>query len=154
MSPIVQTSLVAIGGLVAALPHPGCTTLGPMPATTGIAFSPAGRPSGEIGFGVVPGYYLSSGVLGSPKGSGLQQGSLLLEPDRWLRVPGLVVGARTIGDSKDGGYLEPLGFAGSDGRVWYRLSRASQTNSFFGTTWKQWPHKFSRDCETLGSKPN
>lgn len=30
-----------------------------------------------------------------------------------------------------GGYLDPLGFAGSDGRLWYRLSRAAQTNSFY-----------------------
>jgi hypothetical protein len=40
-----------------------------------------------------------------------------------LLVPG--------GLGRRGGYLEPLGFAGSDGRVWYRLSRAAQTNSFF-----------------------
>ena len=42
-------------------------------------------------------------------------------------VPLLVPG----GLGRRGGYLEPLGFAGSDGRVWYRLSRAAQTNSFY-----------------------
>jgi hypothetical protein len=33
---------------------------------------------------------------------------LLLEPDRLVRLPGLVVGARHIGDSKNPGYFEPL----------------------------------------------
>ena len=40
-----------------------------------------------------------------------------------LLVPG--------GLGRRGGYLDPLGYAGSDGRVWYRLSRAAQTNSFY-----------------------
>ncbi len=40
-----------------------------------------------------------------------------------LLVPG--------GLGRRGGYLDPLGFAGSDGRLWYRLSRAAQTNSFY-----------------------
>ena len=35
------------------------------------------------------------------------------------------------GLGRRGGYLDPLGYAGSDGRVWYRLSRAAQTNSFY-----------------------
>jgi hypothetical protein len=42
-------------------------------------------------------------------------------------VPLLVPG----GLGRRGGYLDPLGFAGSDGRVWYRLARAAQTNSFY-----------------------
>lgn len=85
-----------------------CTALGPMPATTGVSAVPAGRPSGEVGFGLAPGYYLSSGSQASPDGGGLTQGALLLEPDRLVRLPGLVVGARHIGDSKNGGYFEPL----------------------------------------------
>jgi hypothetical protein len=40
-----------------------------------------------------------------------------------LLVPG--------GLGRHGGYLDPQGYAGSDGRLWYRLSRAAQTNSFF-----------------------
>jgi hypothetical protein len=85
-----------------------CTTLGPMPATTGTGAVPVGRPGGEIGFGVAPGYYLSAGTQASPQGAGLLQGSLLLEPDRLLGVPGVVVGARHVGSSKDGGYFEPI----------------------------------------------
>ncbi len=42
-------------------------------------------------------------------------------------VPLLVPG----GLGRRGGYLDPQGYAGSDGRVWYRLARASQTNSFY-----------------------
>jgi hypothetical protein len=40
-----------------------------------------------------------------------------------LLVPG--------GLGRRGGYLDAGGFAGSDGRVWYRLSRDGSTNSFF-----------------------
>lgn len=107
-SPLIRISLVTLGVLCGAITFLGCTALGPMPATTGVAFAPAGRPSGEIGYGVVPGYYLSSGVLGSPKGTGLKQGSLVFEPDRLLRVPGLLVGARAVGEVASGGYLEPF----------------------------------------------
>jgi hypothetical protein len=79
-----------------------------MPATTGMAMVPAGRPAAEVGFGVAPGYYLSSGVRQTPQGSGLTQAWLLLEPDRLIRIPGLVIGARHVGDSQNGGYFEPL----------------------------------------------
>ena len=37
------------------------------------------------------------------------------------------------GLGRRGSHLEPGGFAGSDGRVWYRLSRAGTTNSFYPT---------------------
>ncbi len=40
-----------------------------------------------------------------------------------LLVPG--------GLGRRGGYLDPLGYAGSDGRVWYRLVRDGTTNSFY-----------------------
>ena len=42
-------------------------------------------------------------------------------------VPLLVPG----GLGRRGGYLDPLGFVGSDGRLWYRVTRAAQTNSFY-----------------------
>lgn len=40
-----------------------------------------------------------------------------------LLVPG--------GLGRRGGLLEPDGFAGSDGRVWYRMSRGGETNSYY-----------------------
>ena len=36
-----------------------------------------------------------------------------------------------VGLGRRGGYLDPQGYAGSEGRVWYRLTRAAQTNSFY-----------------------
>lgn len=46
-----------------------------------------------------------------------------------LLVPG--------GLGRRGSYLEPDGYAGSDGRVWYRLSRDGETNSFFPTDFER-----------------
>ena len=94
--------------MCAAVCFINCTTLGPIPATTGMPAVPAERPAGEIGFGAVPGYYLSSSTQKSSGGAALTQASLLLEPDRLVRLPGVVVGARHVGDSKNGGYFEPL----------------------------------------------
>ena len=86
----------------------GCTSLGPMPATTGVSFAPAARPDVEIQGGFVPGYYLSSGVQEKPKGAALRQLAGVLEPDRWLGIPGLFAGARYAGDSDSGPAVEPL----------------------------------------------
>jgi hypothetical protein len=87
----------------------GCTTLGPMPATTGMASVPAGRPSVEGSLGIVPGYYLSSSVKADPTGAALGQGALLVEPDSIIDVPGLVVGGRYVsGGQSSYGYPEPM----------------------------------------------
>jgi hypothetical protein len=86
----------------------GCTALGPMPATTGASMVPAQRPDVEAAVGVVPGYYLSSSVQSSPKGAAPSQASLMVEPERLIGVPGLVAGARYVGNADSGGYLEPM----------------------------------------------
>lgn len=86
----------------------GCTALGPMAATTGVASIPASRPSFEGSLGVVPGHYLSSGVEAEPKGASIGQGAILVEPDSILHVPGLIVGGRYVGSSTSGGYPEPM----------------------------------------------
>ena len=86
----------------------GCTALGPMAATTGVAAVPAGRPSFEGSIGVMPGHYLSSGVQASPKGAGIGQAAIMVEPDSIIRVPGLIVGGRYVGSSTSGGYPEPM----------------------------------------------
>lgn len=95
-------------GLIAGGICGGCTTLGPMPASTGLSAVPAGRPDGEIGFGPTPGYFLSAGTQASPEGAGLTQGSLVIEPDRLIHLPGLIVGARRVGSADSGAYFEPL----------------------------------------------
>lgn len=84
----------------------GCTTLGPMPTTTGVSAVPAGKPGAEAQIGGVPAFYLSS-AASDPKGGATGQASVLIEPDRWIKVPGLVVGARTFGSGNDMP-IEPL----------------------------------------------
>ncbi|MDX2051946.1 MAG: hypothetical protein SFV15_06095 [Polyangiaceae bacterium] len=86
----------------------GCTTLGPMPATSGAAFLPEERPALEIHAAVLPGYYLSSAAEEEHKGTSLPALGAQMEPDRVLGTPGLVVGARAAGDSGTGSSLEPL----------------------------------------------
>lgn len=79
----------------------GCTTLGPMPATTGVTAVPIGRPGAEVQAGPVPGFFLSSSARAKSEGAPIMQASAMFEPDRWLRVPGLVLGARLFGQSGD-----------------------------------------------------
>lgn len=85
-----------------------CTTLGPMPATTGVSAIPNGRPGVEVQAAVMPASYLSdsaweSGTSGEPT----RQLSAVFEPARWLGVKGLILGARTWGDGGDGA-VEPM----------------------------------------------
>jgi hypothetical protein len=77
-----------------------CTTLGPMPATTGISAVPNGRPNAEAQLGVMPAYHLSASVSNGDAG-GTGQAAVLIEPDRWIGVPGLVVGGRVFGNAPD-----------------------------------------------------
>jgi hypothetical protein len=111
---VISVALVVLAGA-------GCTALGPMPATTGVAALPATRPSFELQAGAVPGYYLSSGVQESPKGASISQLALLVEPDSVIKVPGLIVGGRYAGNSGNGGYPEPMlgyrTFVGEERRV-------------------------------------
>jgi len=77
-----------------------CTTLGPMPATTGISAIPADRPGVEAQVGSMPAYYLSSVAHQQPNGieGGTQQLAAVVEPDRLVGTQGLIVGARGWGD--------------------------------------------------------
>jgi hypothetical protein len=77
-----------------------CTTLGPMPATTGISAIPNGRPGLEAQAGIMPAYYLSSAASDQATGEeiGTQQLAAVIEPDRLLGTKGLILGARAWGD--------------------------------------------------------
>ena len=86
----------------------GCTTLGPMPATTLVSPVPAGDPGVELGLGAAPGTFLSSGATEDPKGASMPQASLLFEPDRLLHIPGLFVGVRAVGPEDAGPFGEPM----------------------------------------------
>lgn len=93
-------SLAALGG---------CTRLGPVPGTTGVSAVPAGRPDVTLQVGGVPGYYLSDATQpDAPQDVALAQVSGVLEPERWIGVPGLLVGARIAGPSEAGASPEPL----------------------------------------------
>lgn len=92
-----------------------CTTLGPMPATTGVSAVPLGRPGVQAQVGAVPGFYASQSAQNDAKGAPIQQLSALLDPDRWLPVKGVIAGARIFGQSGDTpgepylGYRKKLG---------------------------------------------
>ncbi|HEV8248198.1 MAG TPA: hypothetical protein VGP93_20625 [Polyangiaceae bacterium] len=106
MAPRRVVSRLGLLALLAA--SSGCTTLGPMPATTGVAWAPAARPDVTLGLAAVPGYYLSSAVQRDAKGASVQQATVLVEPDRWVSAPGIALGARYVGKGEQGGYLEPM----------------------------------------------
>jgi hypothetical protein len=86
-----------------------CTTLGPMPATTGISAVPANRPGVELQAGLMPAYFLSDSAKEQDTNDTMptQQIAALLEPDRLLGTKGLIVGARSWGDEGDT-QLEPM----------------------------------------------
>ena len=102
----VNGILVPMRRMVALLLATGCTTLGPMPSTTGVSAIPAGRPAGEVQLGGVPAFHLSS-AASTPRGGATGQAAVLVEPDRWIKAPGLVVGGRLFGKGEDTP-VEPL----------------------------------------------
>ena len=98
-------SLIAAAVLVSA-----CTTLGPIPATTGISAVPNDRPGFEAQAAVVPGFFLSDAATASSEGQPTGQLSMLLEPDRWLGIPGLIAGVLRYGSGSDGAIEPYLGY--------------------------------------------
>lgn len=88
----------------------GCTTLGPMPATTGVSAAPAGRPSVEVQAGAIPAYYLSTAARDTNYSEMAQQVSGLIEPGRWIGVPGLIAGLRSFGEGGDRTFEPMLGY--------------------------------------------
>ena len=85
-----------------------CTTLGPMPATTGISALPAERPSGELQAAMMPVFNLSDSTREKDPGPQVSpQLSALFEPDHLLGTKGLILGARTWGEEGDSP-IEPM----------------------------------------------
>jgi len=94
--------------LLAALAMTACTTLGPNPVTTGVSAVPSGRPGVELAVGAMPAFYLSDAAAQRDgAGGATAQQTATFEPDRWLGVKGLIVGARRFGDGSDSP-IEPL----------------------------------------------
>jgi hypothetical protein len=87
-----------------------CTTLGPMPTTTGVSAIPTERTGVEMQAGIMPSTYLSDSAQ-EPDSTGepTRQLAAVLEPGRWLGVKGLIVGARTWGQDGDSPFEPMLG---------------------------------------------
>lgn len=83
-----------------------CTSLGPMPATTGISAVPVGRPGLEAQIGVAPGFNASQSAQNEAKGTTMNYASALVDFDRWLPFKGLIAGGRLFGREGDAP-LEP-----------------------------------------------
>jgi len=84
-----------------------CTTLGPMPATTGVSAVPIGHPGADVQVGAVPIFFLSQAAQGEARADLARQLGVQLEPDRWLKLPGLVIGARMFGNGPEDTLGEP-----------------------------------------------
>jgi hypothetical protein len=85
-----------------------CTTLGPMPATTGLSAVPTNRPGVEVQTAVIPVFFLSDAAHGGDADAAASaQLSAIIEPDRLFGSKGLILGARTWGESGDSPF-EPM----------------------------------------------
>ena len=94
--------------LPALLLATACTTLGPMPATTGMSALPVDRPGVELQTGMMPAFFLSDAAQDDePQAPATPQLAALIEPDRLLGTKGLVLGARAWGEGGDSP-LEPM----------------------------------------------
>lgn len=92
-----STSFTALS-LVALAVLASCTTLGPVPTSTGVSPLPQQRPGVDVQAAVVPGFHLSTTTIkdDDKQGSGFPQAAAVFEPDRLLGVPGVIVGGRAI----------------------------------------------------------
>jgi hypothetical protein len=100
---------------VLLVPLVACTTLGPMPATTGVSALPAGKPGVEVQAAAVPGFLLSDAAH-KPKGQPLNQLAGLVDLDRWL-LKGVIVGMHSYGDAPDRNFEPYLGYRHREGRA-------------------------------------
>jgi len=107
-----------------------CTALGPMPATTAVSAVPSG-PGAEAQVGFVPGFYLSRSAQDKAGGTAISELGAQVDPDRWLGLPGLILGARIFGQGGDTpgepivGYRHALGDDVSIAGVAYGAGKTS-----------------------------
>ena len=105
--PGMQHRILALGSVLLT----ACTTLGPMPATTGVSAIPANRPGGEVQAAVIPVFYLSEATQEAPhESSASPQLSTVFEPDRLFGTKGLILGARTWGEGGDSPFEPMIGW--------------------------------------------
>ncbi|MBA3452817.1 MAG: hypothetical protein H0T42_06990 [Deltaproteobacteria bacterium] len=104
----MQHRILVLGFVLGSGLASACTTLGPMPATTGISALPAQRPGGEVQAAVMPVFFLSDATREAEPGPQASlQLSALIEPDRLFGTKGLILGARTWGEAGDSPF-EPM----------------------------------------------
>jgi hypothetical protein len=119
---------------------PACTTLGPMPATTGVAAIPSGRPGFEAQAGAIPAFYLSRSAQDKSGGGPTVALSALVEPDRWIGVPGLIAGVRLFGQDQDTpgepylGYRKQMGDISFAGIVYGTAKRSTRNLASYHAT--------------------
>lgn len=87
-----------------------CTSLGPMPATTGVSAIPLGRPGVEGAIGVVPGFMASQAAQDKAGSVAINNASFLLDVDRWLPAKGLLIGGRIFGKDGDTPFEPTIGY--------------------------------------------
>src|SRR3978361_1216400 len=92
--------LLPVAALLMLASVSACTTLGPMPSSTGVAMAPAARPEIEMHAGVIPGYYLSSAVENGPSGAPVRELGAVLEPGRLISRARGDVGAAPTGEAR------------------------------------------------------
>ena len=111
-----------------------------MPATTGISAIPSGRPGFEAQAGAIPAFYLSRSAQDKSGGGPVLQLAALVEPDRWIKVPGLIAGARLFGQDQDTpgepyvGYRKKLGDLALAGIVYGTSKRSTRTLASYHAT--------------------
>lgn len=79
-----------------------------MPGVTMTDPVPEGRMSGEVGGGIVPGYYLSDTTQQDPDRDQLVAANGLFDTSGLLPIDGLSVGGRWIAGGDETGYFEPM----------------------------------------------
>ncbi len=92
---------IAVNAFAICAVATGCTTLGPMPATTGVSAVPDGRTGVEGQLGVIPAFNLSQATQAQTHGDATGQVSLLFEPGKLLDLPGVIAGVRVWGQGGD-----------------------------------------------------
>ena len=132
MTPSQISSTVSLASLIAVV---SCTTLGPVPTSTGVSPLPQQRPGVDVQAAVVPGFHLSTTTIADEdkQGSGFPQAAAVFEPDRLLGVPGVIVGGRAIFNNPN--QVEPfVGWRGYlDGARRYALAAVAYGTRSRGT---------------------
>jgi hypothetical protein len=93
-----NATVLCVASLIAST---ACTTLGPMPATTGVSAVPMGRLGFEVQAAAIPSFDLSQSTQNKPAGDATRQISLTVEPGKLLGINGLIAGLRVWGQQGD-----------------------------------------------------